>query len=230
MAVTFVNPKRAEELAKSPEICNDPNLYVVLTRQIFTPIENAPYPNDAKIVYFDIASRTYSKAYVCNNGKLELKKNYNDWIKNMFYYHNNVLVADVKPKTPVSSNIFNAFKPRGGLDGKRAVYMLNPAPDKLAYLYKASKIPYFTSFVTPGSEAMYVYALKVQDICIIYPQETPEAYNFMLALCGEKPLAYLDDPSITAESRIMLNGVLILKNLLVEPFEFKRAENSATNS
>ena len=226
MAVIFVNPQKAEELVRSPEICDDPNLYVVLTRQTFTPIENAPYPNDSKIkiVYFDIASRTYSKAYVCNDGKLELKKNYNDWIKNIFYYHNNVLVVDVKPKTPVSSNIYNAFKPRG-LDGKGAVYMLNPAPDKLAYLYKATKRPYFTSFVTPGREAMYVYALKVQGICIIYPQETPEAFNFMLALCGEKPLAYLDDPSITAESRIMLNGVLILKNLLVEPFEFIRSEH-----
>lgn len=229
MAVIFVNPKRAEELAKSPEICNDSNMYVVLTGERFYPKAIVPYPQNAKIVYFSLFERAFSRAYVCNSGKLERVDNISRGPRtDEYYYYNNVLVIETPARIALSKIIYDVFK-GAGLKAERRMYLLDPRP-ALAYLYRATKLPLFTAFVSQEGTSFIVYALKVQDICIIYPQSDASKFNILLAVCGEKPLIYIGDGTAetTASTREILNGMKITKNLN-KVFEFKRTESDATN-
>ena len=219
MGVVFVNPQKAEELMKSNKICDDPNMYVVLQRQRFLHIEDKPYPENAKIVHFDIFSGRYSYAYVCEDNELKLKKNYADDVKNYSIYYNNVLVAKLYYDKRIDLVIHDAFK----IEEEGKTYLISPNPG-LSTLFTTSSLPRYTSFVSI-SDIIRVIALKVQDICIIHQQIDVEMYNFLFALCGEKPLLYLDYPKATAKAREKFTKVSIFEFNLVEPFEFKRDES-----
>ena len=229
MAVIFINPQKAEELAKSPEICDDSNMYVVLTGERFYPNARVPYPQNAKIVYFSLFERAYSRAYVCNGSSLERVDNINQGPRtDEYYYYNNVLVIETPVEIALSKIIYDAFK-SAGLKAERRLYLVDTRP-QLAYLYRATKLPLFTAFVSQEDRSFKVYALKVQDICIISPQTDASKFNILLSICGEKPLIYVGDSTaeITASTREILNGMKITKNLN-KVFEFKRDESDATN-
>ena len=226
MNVIFVTPLDAEQLVtKGVELCNNDDLYVVLTSQKFSGKENVRVPQNAKIVYFSIYNGIYSKAYVCNNGNLEVRYNY-DMIEDYYYYYNKVLIVELfGSNIPLSSLIYKTFLMYGLKIGDRKTYILNVTDYNLfRFLYSTNRRPLFTAFVSEPNDDGYrkVYALKVQDICIIHNQY-PSKLNVLVALCGEKPLLWFGSNSneVLKRTREILNGLTIMKYDM-DYFEFSR--------
>ena len=228
--IKLITPTKAEQLIKEGnEICNDKDIYVVLTAETFIEQTTDPFPPYSKVVYFSVLKKTYSKAYVCKDDKLEVEYNYVDPPNSHYFYYNNILVANISRfrTSPLHRILHNAL----GLTGKREIYVLENTK-YMKPMYAANRYPPFTAFVSPqytvGDEdeqelKFDVYALKVQDICIINVQE-PEVYNILFPLCGEKPILYLGEHTwdVMNATRGFLEKFSIHRQTLTKLIEFSR--------